>query len=304
MMPRLTRTLALTTTAALALAACGSGDDDPAAVPTSPEITATGEGEDATHTDAATEPADGGSADPQAAAGEVDGVPVYYVVESPDGPRLVREYRTVPDRGDLVTSALMAMMSLLPNDPDYSTPWVAPESVTVERQGDLLRVDVPAVAFSQGIGSELSARAIDQLVYTATAAAAVEGDPVEQVEIVKDGQQGEVWGHLTVGEALTRSPQIDVLNHTWILSPTEGESVPAGEVTIRGYGASFEGNFVVHVDGPGVDVMEPTTGTGIGFGEWEYSLELEPGEYTVHVENSSGQDDFQPHTDSKTFTVE
>lgn len=325
--PRRTLALAATATAALVLAACGTTETDPAAgdptgpqttaaettespdatdspEPTEPAEEATGAGEDATHTPDATEPADGGSADDEAGAGEVSGVPVYYVVESPDGPRLVREFRTVPDEGDLVTSAVLAMLSVEPNDPDYLSAWAPSDDVTVTRDGDTITVDVPASVFSDGVGAAYEAAAYQQLVYTATAAAAMAGEPATTVVLLEDGGSGDGWGHVGTGEPMTRAPQIDVLNHTWILSPAEGERVAAGEVTIRGYGASFEGNFVVHVDGPGVDVMEPTTGDGMGFGEWEYRLDLEPGEYTVYVENSSGMDDFVPHTDSKTFVVE
>ncbi|NLJ55148.1 MAG: hypothetical protein GX344_13635 [Intrasporangiaceae bacterium] len=326
MIRRLRSTLTLTVATALALSACGSRDDAPPARPTtSPEVTATettepaeptdtpepteshgeatGDGEDATHTPDADEPTDGGSADDDASSGEVSGVPVYYLVESPDGPRLVREFRTVPDEGDLVTSAVMAMMSVAPNDPDYWSPWTAPDAADVTRDGDTITVDVPASVFGRGVGAAYEGMAYEQLVYTVTAAAVFDGNPASRVVLLADGARGDGWGHIGVGDVWTRGPQHDVLNQTWILSPAEGQTVPAGEVTIRGYGASFEGNFMVHVNGPGVDVTEPTTGTGMGFGEWEYSLDLGPGEYTVTVENSSGRDDFQPHTDSKTFTV-
>ena len=323
---RALRSLALTSITAVVLAGCGADNADPSADPTtSPQVTvtettepvgttdpaepseptgeATGGEDDATHTQDATEPAGGGSADDEASEGEISGVPVYYLVESPDGPRLVREFRTVPDEGDLVTSAVMAMMSVPPNDPDYSSVWQTPSSVTLTREGDTITVDVPASVFSRGVGAAYEAASYQQLIYTVTAAAAVDGNPASSVILLTDGGPSDGWGHIGTGDAWTRAAQIETLNHTWILAPAEGEIVPAGHVTIRGYGASFEGNFVVRVNGPGVDVTEPTTGMGMGFGEWEYSIDLEPGEYTVSAQNSSGKDDFTPHTDSKTFTV-
>ncbi|MDO5502884.1 MAG: Gmad2 immunoglobulin-like domain-containing protein [Actinomycetia bacterium] len=333
------RTLALAAALSLALAACGSAEPDPAAPGGTETVTDTVTGEPtgtgtATETDTDTgteqpteEPTEetgeetgGGEADGQepeaespdeaAGEGEIAGMPVYYLGESPDGPRLFREFRTVPDVGDPVASAVSAMMSLPPHDADYVTPWVDAGEVSVQRDGDVLTVDVPAEAFGGSVGSQHSEVAIQQLVYTATAAASVAGEPASQVVVLIDGEPGDAWGHVMVGELMERAPQTDVLNWTWITSPAQGGTMDAGEVTISGYGASFEGNFVITVtgetdSGTSVEVSEPTTSTnGMGFGTWEFTVDLEPGEYTVRAENSSGRDDFEPDTDTKAFTVE
>lgn len=307
------RILALTAALTLALSACGADSQAPADSPTATTTVqepgpstpaATETPSEPTHTPPA-EPEEptGASPDDEAGAGEVSGVPVYYVVETPDGPRLVREFRTVPDEGDLVTSAVMAMMSVAPKDPDYWSSWRAPASLEVTRAGDRVTVDVPSTVFAGGAGASYEVAGYQQLVHTVTAAAAVDGNPVTEVVLLQDGARGDGWGHVGVGDVWTRAPQAEILSFVWVLSPAEGETVPAGEVTINGYGASFEGNFIVRVTGNGVDVMEPTTGTGMGFGEFSYSLELAPGQYTVSVENTSGKDDFEPTVDTKTFTV-
>ena len=90
-------------------------------------------------------------------------------------------------------------------------------------------------------------------------------------------------------------------------SRTAARAAPydAGEVTITGYGASFEANFLWRVEGPsGTEEGYTLSDEGMGFGELEFTVDLAPGSYTVTVENTSGMGEgFVPHTDSKTFTV-
>lgn len=304
---RPTRALAFAGCLALAVALAGCGSDEPAEPGTATPTTApTGT---VTPTADVTTPADGEEptvpVDDDAAAGELSGVPVYYVGDSGGSFRLFREFRTVADLGDPVESAVMAMMSVPPMDPDYSTPWVAPDELEVERAGSSITVDVSADAFSGSVGSELSALALQQLVYTATAASTLDGPAATTVTILMDGAASDAWGHVRVGDPLTRAPQAAVLSHVWILSPAEGDELSAEKVTVSGYGASFEANFVWRVEGPSGPLEGFTlSDNGMGFGEFAFSVDLEPGTYTVTVESTSGLGEgFVPHTDSKTFTV-
>lgn len=302
---RPTRALAAAGCLALAVALAGCGSDEPTDPGTATPTTApTGT---VTPT-AQTTPSDGDEptvpVDDDAAAGELSGVPVYYVGDSGGSFRLFREFRTVADLGDPVESAVMAMMSVPPMDPDYSTPWVAPDELEVEREGSSITVDVSADAFSGSVGSELSALALQQLVYTATAASTLDGPAATTVTILMDGAAADAWGHVRVGEPMTRAPQAQVLSHVWVLSPAEGDELNAEEVTVSGYGASFEANFVWRVEGPSGPLEGFTlSDNGMGFGEFDVTVDLEPGTYTVTVESTSGLEEFVPHTDSKTFTV-
>lgn len=303
---RQTRALAAAGCLVLAVTLAGCGSDEPTDPGTgtgSPTTTGT-----VTPTADETTPVDGDEptapVDDDAAAGELSGVPVYYVGDSGGSFRLYREWRTVPDLGDPVESAVMAMMGVPPRDPDYSTPWVAPDELEVEREGSAITVDVSADAFGGGVGSELSALALQQLVYTATAASTLDGPAATTVTILMDGAAADAWGHVRVGEPMTRAPQAQVLSHVWILSPAEGDALSAGEVTVGGYGASFEANFVWRVEGPsGTQEGFTLSDNGMGFGEFDLTVDLEPGTYTVTVESTSGLEEFVPHTDSKTFSV-
>lgn len=291
----------------LALGVSGCGSDEPVE-PTTP----TGATSTATETPTAAPtitPDDGVEPTPtttgDADGGEVSGIPVYYIGDSGGSFRLFREWRTVPDEGDPVESALAAMMAVPPLDPDYMSPWVAPDEMEVEREGSNITVDLSADAFNGNAGSELSATAVQQLVYTATAASTLDGPAATTVTILVDGAAADAWGHVRVGEPTERAPQGEVLSHVWILSPQEGDVVDAGEVRISGYGASFEANFVWSIEGPSGTIEGVTlSDSGVGFAEFRFTEELEPGEYTVTVENSSGLGEgFVPFVDSKTFTV-
>ncbi|MDV3221896.1 Gmad2 immunoglobulin-like domain-containing protein [Intrasporangium sp.] len=243
--------------------------------------------------------------------GSLDGVPVYWVGETGGAPRLFREFRSVPDTGGLIDSAVTAMTAMQPLDPDYLTPWRAASRVDVTRRGDALTVDLSADALSgMDVGSELAERAVQQLVYTATAAAQVAGTPVRTVTILVDGEPADAWGAVRLGEPTTRAPQTEVQSHIWVLVPTEGQQLAPGEVRFAGYGTSFEANFLWEIttpDGTSVARGNAMAGTGTGgFGEFEFQRALPAGDYVITMSTddpSGGAEGGGAHVDTKTFTV-
>jgi hypothetical protein len=240
--------------------------------------------------------------------GTVTGVPVYWLGESKTSVWLYREFRDVPDVGGPVASAVAAMTREKPADPDYFTPWAPATRVEVSQDGDALTVDLSPDAFGSGVGSEVAERAVQQLVYTATAAARTSGP----VTVTVDGEPYEAWGVIRLGEPMQRAPMVDVQASTWVLSPTEGASVPRGTVQFTGYGTAFEGtvNWEVRQVGGGVVEEGFATGGSMGtFAEFAFSVELGAGEYAVEVyqpDVSSGESAEGPrmYPDTKTFTVE
>lgn len=238
-------------------------------------------------------------------------IPVYYVAESQRSFKLYREFRNVPDRGGAVASAVGAMTSLAPLDPDYLTPWRPASRIAVSRKGSALTVDLSADAFSNtNVGSGLAATAIQQLVYTATAAASQSGMPATTVTITKDGKAADVWGVLRIGAATARSPLLDVQAQVWVTSPQQGDVRKAGTVSFAGFGTSFEATFgwVVRTSTGKIAARGSAmggTGTG-GFGPFSFSARLQPGTYTVVVSTddpSGGAGGNGPATDDKKFTV-
>lgn len=238
-------------------------------------------------------------------------VPVYYVGESRDSFRLYREFRTVPNAGGMVASAVSAMTRLSPLDPNYSSPWRPASRVSVSQRGTALKVDLSADAFSNSnVGSELAAIAVQQLVYTATAAASQSGSAATTVTITKDGKAADVWGVLRIGTATARAPMADVQAQAWVVSPQQGDDRKAGKVVFTGFGTSFEATFgwvVRSVGGAKVAQGSAMGGTGTGgFGSLTFSAQLSPGTYTVTLSTddpSGGAEGHGPATDDKTFTV-
>jgi hypothetical protein len=241
----------------------------------------------------------------------VHAVPVYWVAPSRGEFRLYREFRDVPDLGDLVTSAVAAMTRMRPLDPDYSTPWLPASSVRVTRSGSALTVDLSRDALaSTHVGSELAELAVQQLVYTATAAAYQAGTPATTVRILVNGQPADAWGVVRVGEPTARAPIGDVQAQAWVTSPQEGQRLQAGTVRFTGFGTSFEATFAWKVtSSTGVVVAQGPTmgGTGDGgYGSFTFSARLTPGSYVVKVSTddpSDGAGGRGPATDDKHFTV-
>jgi hypothetical protein len=203
------------------------------------------------------------------------------------------------------------MTRLAPLDPDYLTPWRPASRTAVSQAGNNLTVDLSADAFSNtNVGSELAGVAIQQLVYTATAAAFTAGSPATTVTITKDGRAADVWGVLRIGSATPRAPMLDVQAQAWVTSPQQGDVRKAGKVTFTGYGTSFEATFAWVVrSASGATVARGSamggTGTG-GFGALSFSTTLRPGTYTVVLSTddpSGGAGERGPATDDKTFTV-
>jgi hypothetical protein len=202
------------------------------------------------------------------------------------------------------------MTRVAPLDPDYSTPWRPASHVAVTQQGTALTVDLSADAFANtNVGSELAATAVQQLIYTATAAASQTGHPATTVTIVVDGRSADVWGVVHVGSPMRRAPMSDVQAQAWVTSPQQGEVRRAGKVTFTGYGTSFEATFGwVVKSSAGTTVIRGSamggTGTG-GFGSLAFTARLAPGTYTVTLstDDPSGGEGRGPATDDKTFVV-
>lgn len=245
---------------------------------------------------------------PPAPTGELEAIPVYWLGESKVSVWLYREFRTVPDVGGPVASAVSAMTSLEPQDPDYSTPWSPASRVTVTQDGEALTVDLSADAFAgSGVGSQVAERAVQQLVWTATAAAQAGGP----VTITVDGEAYDAWGAISLGGPMTRDN--DVRGQVWIDSPTEGQTVAAGAVTVAGNSRSFEATVNWEVQDASGDVVADgftMGGANETYGPFEFSTtDLAAGTYTVHVwaeDVSSGESAEGPRMfeQTRTFTVE
>jgi hypothetical protein len=164
--------------------------------------------------------------------------PVYWIGGSDSNVFLYREFRDVPEQENPVTRALRAMMSEKPLDPDFFTPWQNPSQLATSISGkDVITVDVSEDAFNSNLDADMAARAIQQLVYTATAAAASSGliDSGQQirVRILVDGHTDYVaFNHVQLGSLMARTSGL--VAPVWIIDPQENVEVGDGSVKITG----------------------------------------------------------------------
>lgn len=281
---------AATLAAAVGLLVAGCGGTTPAEPTPEPATTA---------------PAPEPTASPTAEPSDVT-VTAYYMVDTRAGLRLARETQSRPGT-DPVTEAVEAMIEGA-DDPDYKTPWDQATkvlSVTVTDRSAV--VDLSPAARNADIGSEGAALMVQQLVYTVTEAM---GDPEATVDLLVDGEPaGELWGAVTWDGAQSRSDDVGVRLLVQIDEPLEGATV-SSPVTVSGEAAVFEANLLWRVlDTSGAEVQSgfTTTAEGQRFAPYSFEVELEPGTWTVVVDEgdpSGGEAGGEPMTDSRTITVE
>ena len=298
--------LAASVVTAVALSTGGtpSSDPDPAQpAPTSPSETAT----------------DPVSPEPPAEE-QTSTVPVYYVGDTPDGPRLYREFRRLP--GDPLDAAVSAAVGnetsgvgLLPLDPDYRTPWpsLTQAGASLSPEGDAIEVDLggdpQGNLHDRGDLSPAEAQlAVEQLIRTAQG---VVGERLPVRFLLYGDITDQVLG-VPASEPLTAGSDLAVLAHVSLTEPSEGEQVDNDEpFTVTGQANSFEGNVVTRIqrwEGTYVVDQKPAIA-----GTYEDRLfpfevifdltDVPPGDYVVisQTDDPSGEGRF--HTDTRRITI-
>ena len=285
------------TAVALSTGGTPSSDPDPAQpAPTSPSETAT----------------DPVSSEPPPEA-ETSTVAVYYIGDTPNGPRLYREFRRVPAKAD--KRLALVSLGLAPLDPDYRSAWPAKEILDVAFDGvgadGLIQVsltDESVRARPAGMDEETARLGVEQAIYTAQAAFAarapvqfmLNGNPVDQV-----------FG-VPTAEPLAAGDLLSTLAHVSLTEPSEGERVDNDEpFTVTGVGNSFEGNIVTRIQRwEGTYIVDQIPAIA-GMGEdrlfpFEVTFDLTgvpPGDYVVisQTDDPSGAGMFD--TDTRRITI-
>ncbi len=129
------------------------------------------------------------------------------------------------------------MMSEKPLDPDFFTPWQNPKKLTTSISGkNVITVDVSPDAFNSNLDADMAQRAIQQLVYTATAAGASSGliDSGQQIQVVilVDGHTDYLaFDHVKLGTPMPA--RMGMVAPVWIIDPQEGVSVAGRQCQIQ-----------------------------------------------------------------------
>ena len=292
--PRSAALLAAILVAASLLGGCGSDTaDDP-----DPASGTTGH-----HSSQAT-PSDGSSPSSTAQADQVT-VPVYFVGDTPQGPRLYREFRRV-DAADPLGEALSLAASGAALGPDYGTLLPA---ATFTTSGDAT-IPLPDDSWQKlpdGMQEADAQLALQQLVYTAQGVLQSR-DPITFTDA--DGNPTQVF-YTASEDGFTAADPIKTLALVNVTSPEQGATV-SGSFTASGVSSSFEATTPWELRNASGKVVKRGSATAEGWMDklypWETEVDvsgLPPGDYTfvVMTDDPSGGEGPGPMQDSKDITI-
>ncbi|MDJ0357494.1 Gmad2 immunoglobulin-like domain-containing protein [Paenarthrobacter sp. PH39-S1] len=242
-------------------------------------------------------------------------LPVYWLGHSGAGIYLYREFLTMTGDGDPIEAALLTMTSEKPLDGDYFTPWKKPARLGAAISAkNIITVDISSDAFSTNVDEGIARRALAQLVYTATAAAAnagliVANQPVH-VSLLVDGHTDYLaFGKIKLDQPLVRDSGF--VAPVWVIDPQEGTDLGA-PFKVSGQGISASGTLVwqllkVSPEGQKSVFLSGSTiiGTGPGqLGPFEFSVQPPVGSYELRVYSGDPADPAdQAGVDSKLIKV-
>lgn len=236
-------------------------------------------------------------------------VAIYYLGDTPRGPRLYREFHSALGE-DKLLAAMREVSTAMPQDPDYENPWPTTMQVdAAEVDRDVIRLELGDVAERPaGMTDEEAGLAIQQLIYTAQAAAQ-ERLPV-QFEV--DGNPVAETLGVPTSEPLSQAEELDVMSHVQLTYPTEGQVVQDGRLMFAGRASSFEATVPWQLR-QGDRVVKRGFVTTEGWMEKLYPFEgqanlggLAPGTYTFVAmtdDPSGGAEGFGPSEDTRTIVV-
>lgn len=287
----------------LTLAACA--DDEPDADDPNPVETSTPASEPTE------DPTESGSPPSPSATADTVAAPVYFVADTPQGPRLFREFRKVEADNPLEeAAALMAAGDAL--DPDYGTAWPGNnfDSITFSEGAGAIVVQVKDDSWNTpapGMSKREARLAVQQLVYT------VQGVQKQRVPVLVQMGSNPVplFGVDTEG-GLEAAKQLDVLGLVNVTSPEEGMTV-GDTFTASGVASSFEATVPWEIrDASGAKVAEGFATAEGWIGKlfpWETEVDvsaLAPGSYSfvAMTDDPSDGEGAGPTEDTKSIVVE
>ena len=243
-------------------------------------------------------PADA-TADPTAAppsaeaTGQQRALPLYYVTDTPAGPRLAREFRRLPVGDDPAAAGTAAVTALLAEPdgtvPGHRNPWPAGSALAapVTHAGGVVTVDLTARAAEATPADPILA--VQQLVYTVTGALGT-ADPVRL--LVGGAQVPRLWKDgVDTSVVVARADPLGVRVLVGIDDPAEGVAVTS-PVRVTGEAAVFEATLRWEVRRDGAVVRSGVTNTAEGqtFAPYSFSVPLPPGDYEIRVAEDDPSD--------------
>lgn len=241
-------------------------------------------------------------------------VPVYWIGRNGNGVALHREFRDNPGTENPITTALRTMMTAKPLDHDFFTPWQEPSDLATSISGkNVVTVDVSRDAFNSNLDAGMAQLAVQQLVYTATAAAASSGliDSGQQIQVVilVDGHKDFMaFGQVKLGAPMVRDAS--KVAPVWIIDPQEDLTLAGGPVKFNGratiegaklnwqlFREAVNGEKALYLDGATTASAVPGQG-----GTFSFTVSLGTGRYELRV-SLPAQAGEPASTDTRSFNV-
>jgi spore germination protein GerM len=242
-------------------------------------------------------------------------VPVYWLGRSNNDVYLYREYLPGGNNADPIQAALQAMTSQKPLDSDYFSPWKKASTLSASISAkNVITVDISSDAFSTGVDEGIAQRAIQQLVYTATASAAnaglIDSNQSVQVVILVDGHTDyQAFGKVKLDKPLSREGSY--VAPVWVIDPQDSQTL-ADPIKVNGRGISADGKLswqLLKTDSSGSKSVYLSGSTAISsgpsqLGTFSFTVAPPPGTYELCVFVRDPADPTaQPGVDSKKVVV-
>jgi|GEM_PF-650040 len=237
---------------------------------------------------------------------------IYFVGDTPFGPRLYREFQTV-EGGDAATTVVAMAIGGDALDPDYGTLWPGAGVHSVTDNGDVITVDLGADSTPlrdrpESMTKKQATIAVQQVIYTAQA---FFGRGRAPVQLLIAGQHSDMVLGVPASEPLANDDPNDVLSLVSLTDPAEGAVVTGGTLHVSGVANSFEATVPWQIL-QGATVIDEYSFMAEGAYDKLYPFDgtidvsgLAPGTYTLRVatDDPSGGEGPGPYVDTRTFTI-
>ncbi|MDN5765641.1 MAG: Gmad2 immunoglobulin-like domain-containing protein [Humibacillus sp.] len=239
-------------------------------------------------------------------------VPVYYVGDRQGNDVLFREFVRADVTNPVspttkVVAAVRTAMSSAPDGSGYRSRWAGIDLVGGEVTADGIRLELSRGL--TGLSTANSAVAVQQLVWTATAAAAP--GPLQVTFTLADGGDAVAPGQPTSGTYTRPTDAGEVyslLSPLWIDSPARGQVIASGTaVTATGLASTNEANVVWQLLQSGRVVSKgAVTAATSAPARAKFTVplgKLSPGGYVIRVYEESAKDGSVSAEQKRPFTV-